>query len=218
MMHCDAVVIPFGHGILSAMSGSDVFEDLQPLLVDAIPRSLSEATPSLRTCVVRVYYFDTHAPCTYLELRTVSESLREQLISTRGKAARYFLWSSAECCSDGPDPEVSLGLEPHASEDVVAGFAQIYSLLCQNEDTYMKRFRDMLHLVAFRLNQLDWSAFLNVTEDFVVVPADGSQFFANEFATDVYECRKSIPRKKRKLLKARHLFPGFFDEIVYGRV
>jgi hypothetical protein len=79
----------------------------------------------------------------------------------------------------------------------------VYELLSESEDKYMPALQRMLRRVSRELNKKDWSAICEVTDDFVIAPADGSQFFAGD--QDYADLVKSIPPKRLALLRSRGL-------------
>jgi hypothetical protein len=175
------------------------FDQLVPLLVDAIPKAVSALKLKKPVCIVRIYYYDTHAPCTYLSLRTVSAECRDQVVAAKGRNAPFYLWSSGEDCGDG-----TVGLPPEKpagkpDKQIAALFEKVYDLLCEDEDEYMDPFREMLRQVAAKLNALDWSKVCKVTDDFVVAPADGSMHFGDDYEDLV----ASVPEERLELLRSR---------------
>lgn len=50
-----------------------VFDELQPLLIEAIPRTIAALNVSRPIAVARIYYYDTHAPHCFLTLRVITE-------------------------------------------------------------------------------------------------------------------------------------------------
>jgi hypothetical protein len=70
------------------------------------------------------------------------------------------------------------------------------------EDAELLRpFRSMMHRVASRLNDLDWSTTLPTTDDFVVAAIDRIGYWLFE------DMALSIPPAKREMLRKRHLLP-----------
>ncbi len=59
--------------------------------------------------------------------------------------------------------------------------------------------RKMTQRVAQKLNQIDWLPYCAVTDDFVVVPADGS----HSFTADFEELTASVTPDRIKLLCQR---------------
>ena len=175
-----------------------VFDQLIPLLIDAIPRSIAALRLSESICCLRVYYYDTHAPSAYLLLKPVTESFRNQLLASQGRSALFYLWGSGEPKGDGP--QTILG-DSDADRATAELFNRIYELLCDDENRHMPAYRQALHRVAQQLNARDWSQICPVTDDFVVVPADGSMHFVDELA----DIAGSIPSASLELLRSRGL-------------
>ena len=124
---------------------------------------------------------------------------RAQLLAEKGPSALYHLWAANEEGCDGPDVQLD-GPQP-----ITDLFAQVYDLLCQSEEQHMPPFRALLQRVALALNQQDWSGVCPVTDDFVVVPADGSRFFCDEYC----DIAGSVPAQRLELLRSRGLLgPG----------
>lgn len=176
------------------------FAPLVPLLVKAIPLAVSSLRPKKPLAIVRVYFYDTHAPCTYLLLRTVSAECRADVLATRGAEGPFYLWGSGEDAGDGeviiPPEEPSTP----ADQKIASLFEQIYELLGEDEEENMPVFREMLREVCRTLNVLDWTRICPVTDDFVVVPADGSMFFGGDDGEDILEC---VPAERVALLRSR---------------
>ena len=181
------------------MSQADVFKRLEPLLIDAIPKAVKAESINQPVCTLRVYYYDTHAPCTYLLLRAMSAQRRAQLLEEKGQSALYYLWAANEEGCDGP--EIALDGPPTVAEL----FAQVYDLLCESEEQHMPPFRALLQRVSLALNRQDWKGACPVTDDFVVIPADGSRFFCDEYN----DIASSVPAERLELLRSRErLGPG----------
>lgn len=68
----------------------DVFQSLVAKLVDAIPQAIGSLKVTKPICCVRVEYYDTHAPCAYLTLRTISADLRAKFLEEEGRDASYL--------------------------------------------------------------------------------------------------------------------------------
>jgi hypothetical protein len=185
------------------MNVTTVFESLVPRLVDAIPRSVGAIGLTEPICCLRIYYYDTHAPCAYLVLRPVDESFRSKVLAEKGGDALYYLWASAEDMK-GDAPEATLGdvEADSANRDL---FRRIYDLLSEDEDRYMPIYRKALQKASYQLNLMDWRSVCRVTDDFVVAPADGSQCFADDYP----DIAQSVPAARLELLRSRGLLgPG----------
>src|SRR5262249_2185782 len=161
------------------MNVTTVFASLVPRLVDAIPRTVAALGLAEPICCLRIYYYDTHAPCAYLLLRPVDESFRRKVLAEKGRDALYYLWASAEDMK-GDAPEAIFG---EAEADPATGdlFRRIYDFLSEDEERYMSIYRMSLQKASYQLNLMDWRSVCPVTDDFVVAPADGSQCFADDY-------------------------------------
>lgn len=179
------------------MEPSVVFESLVPLLVDAVPRLVSAQQISKPLCRLRLYYYDTHAPCTYVLLALASVDIRTEFAAKYGEDARRYLW--ADGCEE---KNAGYGVMLDGPGEIQRLFAQVYELLCESEEKYMIPFRTMLQRVAWELNLRDWRDVCPVTDDFVVIPADGSVHFG-----DFGDIIHSIPSEKLHLLRSRGLGP-----------
>lgn len=178
------------------MKDSEVFEALVPLLVDEIPKRIAALKLKQPIFRLRIYYYDTHAPATYLMLVPSTEDYRAELIRKHGDESRHELWVGG----DGTDvPKCEL-FDPRP---IAKLFNQVYKLLDEKESFYMVQFRAMLHRVAWRLNRLDWTGICPVTDDFFVVPHDGSAHFDNGWPDVV----RSIPPERLELLRSKGFGP-----------
>ncbi|MEO0475758.1 MAG: hypothetical protein AAF085_07295 [Planctomycetota bacterium] len=74
----------------------------------------------------------------------------------------------------------------------------------QDEEEVIRPFRKSMYKASKALNKLDWSAYLEVTDDFVVAVTDYVGHLVDE------DIPASIPRKKRKILD----IAGWFGEPV----
>jgi hypothetical protein len=176
----------------------NVFTALESLLVKAIPQSVAKLRIKETICCLRVYYYDTHAPCTYLHLKTVTEAFRKSVLDEREGSALFYLWSSTEEKGDGASVDIG---GPEEGGDIAKLFEHVNALLDKDEDKFMLRFRELLQQVCLKLNSKNWSKVCPVTVDFVVAPADGSQHFAD----DADDIAKSIPAKRLELLRSTGL-------------
>jgi hypothetical protein len=129
-------------------------------------------------------------------LKTISEQLRSKILAKKKADAFRCLWDSSEECGQGPD--VCLD-ESIASPQLEKRFKDVYKLLSKDLEAYMPLFRATLQRVCMELNSREWSQFFHVKDDFVIVPADGSQFFRDEFD----DISKSMSPERLKLLQSK---------------
>ena len=74
----------------------------------------------------------------------------------------------------------------------------------------MRPYQRMLQRVSRKLNAKDWSVYCPVTDDFVIAPADGSQYFAGD--EDYADIVNGIPPKRLAFLRSRGLFGPSEDD------
>jgi hypothetical protein len=182
------------------MSKPNTFENLARVLVAAIPTAIASLKLAKAVCCVRIHYYDTHAPSTYLLLKTISADCRTSVLESKGRNALYYLWGSGEECGDGhvylPKPT-----SPDDPPGIKTLLETVYDLLRDDEGKYMDQFRSMLQRVSLELHSIDWNRFCPVTDDFSIVPADGSAHFGNEYD----DIANSIPPARLDLLRSRGL-------------
>lgn len=84
------------------MNATGVFQALESLLIERIPQVLASVPHAEPLCIVRIYYYDTHAPYTYLDFQTVSVSQRQSKLAafqdSRPEGPLFYLWSPGERC------------------------------------------------------------------------------------------------------------------------
>jgi hypothetical protein len=182
------------------MNPLKVFEKIKPLLLQAIPEYIRATPIADPLAIVRLYYYDTHAPSTYLDFMYVSHQQRQ--VALDSEDPMVDLWCSTEDCGSRPKIEIPRELPLTAlDQELTALFAKIYEVLSEDEyeETGMELFRAALQSVARQLNQMDWRSICNVTDDFVIVPADGSMHFGD----DEPDILAAIPPDRLALLHAR---------------
>ena len=177
-----------------------VFEDIQPLLREEIQRSLQSVTHSGELCIVRLFYYDTHAPCAYVDFRCVTTDQRRATIQQYQDDGLMYLWGSGEECGDRPRIVIPKREPKDAQEQRLAQlFAMVYSLLSSDEKEYMRQYRSAIQRVALAMNSDDVAWTFPVSDDFVIVPADGSMHFCDD-ESDVIA---SVPQYTIELLRSR---------------
>jgi Leucine Rich repeats (2 copies) len=189
----------------------DPFTPLRSILIEAIPQAVAALRAGESLCALRICCYDTHAPCAYLQLRTISEECRRGVVSKHGRDAPYYLWAAGENCGEAKTDLPPTHPFGEAHQRMQALFAVVYELLCEDESGAMAAYRKMLQEVATELNAKDWKQLCSVTDDFVVAPADGSQHFADDF----HDLVNSIPADRLTLLRSRGLLgpPGRWSQL-----
>ena len=163
------------------------FAEIEELLVSLIPKRVRElAIPIPVYCVMVEYYSSTVVGDVVPTLKLPSDSFRRRVQEARGTDAPHFLWSP---------PEV-----PHSS-DIFTASLKSDELLAKVRAHPNLVSRKMARAVALRLNELDWTQILPVSDGFVVVAADATQAFADEFG----DIKASIGERRWTDLIARRL-------------
>lgn len=191
------------------------FDQIYRSLIAAIPDVIESFTYPEPLCLVRVYYYDSHAPSTYLDFRCVSVRERQEVLKKqqhKPSGPLYYLWAAGEEC--GTSLPATIPENPESSSGILAGwnlysmnpdkqikglFAEVNSLLDQDSNLYMTEFRKTLQRVTLKLNELDWKQICEVSDDFVIIPADGSRFFGR----DEDDIEQGMPAERLKLLQSR---------------
>lgn len=179
------------------MSKQKVFDQLVPLLAGAIPAAVKSLDVQQPTWCLSIRYFDTHAPSTYLELVGKSEASRTKRMEADES---WELWSPGATEEDRSFAADMPGAPPRSPEEerIQSIFKLVYAFLCDTDGADMVPFRKALFQVTQKLNRLKWGDILPVTDDFVVVPGDGSAHFCDD--ADLTE---GIPADRLRLLKSR---------------
>ncbi|MEO1527884.1 MAG: hypothetical protein AAFX06_20830 [Planctomycetota bacterium] len=138
-------------------------------------------------CCLRVYYFDSHAPYGHLIVRTVYESERNALYEESEDFFDEF-WNPSHWFGSGP--EVYIGQEKESEWRVEQLLAELYIEL--GDDSLMERYRAAIGKICRLLNKVPWRNLFPVTDDFVIVMADGSCFL-DDVDQDLVE---SLPTNK----------------------
>ena len=85
------------------MNRRNVFHTLAPILAEAIPKAAASGKQSEPLCRLCVYYYDTHAPYTYLRLVPATEKWRAEVLSKHGDRTTEYFWSPGRDEGDLPD-------------------------------------------------------------------------------------------------------------------
>jgi hypothetical protein len=125
-------------------------------------------------------------------LAVALQSEREAFSKRHGPArARDYLWSPTEWRLHDVD-------ELEYREPALLALASDANQLIWQKEQFA-RARKHVDTIAKRLNQLDWSAVLPVTDDFVVFSVDVAS------GDGIEGVRRAVPAKKRALLREREL-------------
>jgi hypothetical protein len=179
------------------------FKELVPLLSKAVPAAVrSLQIPDPLFCI-RLFFHDTHAPaedyCCWV--RCLTDTARQRVL----KSARPIdipdeLWHpTMGIANERPSPDLGVyeaDLTPNA--ELMDLYARVYAMISESEEENMLKLRVALRRVSLNLHTIEWSQ--RVTDDFVVFPADGSNYFGGDYEQDM---KASIPSQRLKLLAKR---------------
>jgi len=186
------------------------FKDLVAILNKAIPAAVEQLQIPEPIFCVRLYFHDTHAPAEdyCCSVRCIAESARQRIVQANDPSnIPDALWHPtlgiANELSSGDNGVYEADLTSHA--ELVDLYAQVYTLLAESEEENLPKFRTALRRVSMTLHMVKWPATVLMSDDFVVFPADGSNFFGGEYEEDM---KASIPGKRLELLVKR----GFMAE------
>lgn len=168
----------------------DLVPELTNLLVEHIPKVVAAAAITEPAyCVALVY--DAEGSILPPELGVGLERQRMQWIASKGNEVIHYVWSSAdyERFDDG-----TLQIDNRRVYDVSKALLRSLHVKGTENPAIM-----LLARVAAKLNQFDWSAWLPVTDDFVVIPLSLEGGFRSA-AVNV-----AIPAERRKVLRRKKL-------------
>jgi hypothetical protein len=176
---------------------------IEALLVSHIPKVVKAAKLREPVYCLRIWYNGTDSLETAVPwLMLVKESTRKSFIRKHGKKAPYYIWCADEATNDESTNTVQSFNVQIDNEELVKQYGLWYEHLCDlDDDEELQPFREMSQRVAAKLNTLDWSAIVPVTDDFVVFPADGSHTFCD----DLGDLNASVPEERLNLLRSRNL-------------
>lgn len=166
-----------------------------PKLIQSTARSIAPAEPIY--AVIVCYSDNTSAE--FMPSVIVSPEAVRQWAKKYG-AVDYDIWKpQVELSSDGSFKRDWLK-HPAVQKKIVTCYDILTEPGNQDDSVLLLPFREMLWRVARNLNQQDWKAILQPTDDFVVIVSDESGFTVEE------DARESLPEQKRLLLESRGLF------------
>jgi len=183
--------------------------ELEKLLTAEIPKAVKAAQIKEPVYCARVWYNGTDSPEDAVPwVMVVKESARQEFLTKHGNdQAPFYVWGADEISY--PEQAYAVHLE---NERLGPLYAKWYEYLCDAEDDEeLQPFREMVQRVSRTLNDLDWNKVAKVTDDFVVVPADGSHTFCD----DLGDLLASVSDEQLELLQSRNLIPDMdqdFDD------
>jgi hypothetical protein len=123
------------------------------------------------------------------------------VLADKGKRAPHYLWCADEC-EEGDGVICATVTDATVSRLCRDWYRQLPKGSLP-DDSALFPLREAIQRVAATLNRLDWQPYAPVTDDFVVIPADGTHSFCADYA----EMLSSIPPDRLDLLRSR-LFLG----------
>lgn len=182
------------------MNGPEILDRLEDLLTTAIPLRAKSIQISEPVYCLRIWYKGTNS---LPDDRTPSLMLpkrvwRERMLAEKGAEAPHYIWAADEVDTFRDMAYFAEIADPVIERAVLEWFAQMPDRELP-EDNDLLPMRDMVRRVAARLNQLQWSKYATVTDDFVVMAADGSHSFVDDFG----DMEASVPRERIDQFRSR---------------
>ena len=178
------------------------FKSLVPLLSKAVPAAVGISQIPDPIFCIRLYFHDTHAPpenfCCWV--RCLTEPARRRVVEEEDPVnVPDSLWHpTMGVANELPEGVYHVDLASNA--ELLELYSEIYALLEESSDENVPKLRTALRRVSLMLHMIKCPDTVATTDDFVVFPADGSNFFAGEYEQDM---KTSIPSKRLELLAER---------------
>ncbi|MEL7500748.1 MAG: hypothetical protein AAFN77_24355 [Planctomycetota bacterium] len=179
---------------------TSILDRLLDTVVSEVPASVRAFKSDEPVVCLHLVYYDTHAPCAYIDLKITTKSKRAELYAEDpgdfwdgwGEPGNYSL---GELGGDNADS---------SSESEL--FVKLYDFISEDGkmDENMKLYHDTLARAAYKINETLPEDFTGISDDFVVVLGDGSRWTGGCDPDDVLDC---VPPEKLRLLVER----GFWD-------
>jgi predicted RNase H-like HicB family nuclease len=193
------IPVPRGRQIKQSLNANELtalLAEIESHLVGFIPNAIKQLQVTNRAYCVFLVYLDStvvgdHAP--FLAVG-VDELRQEFLANDQGGQMPWW------------DPYGASGKLRHVRCDkIVSEVERCYQIFfsgsesSSEDDVMLRPFRESLHSVARRLNQIDWRPILPITDDFAVVVIDGTAYWLDE------DISASVPADRLELLRSRGL-------------
>lgn len=197
---------PDGHIVMPKVPKA-ALKQIEDILFTEVPKAAKAARITEPVYCLRIWYNGTDSSEDAIpHLLLIKDSTRQKFLTKYGDDPLMlcdYLWSADEATFEGFSYDVSL-----PDTDLLAPYKVWYDYLCdQDEDEELQPFREMVQRVSKKLNQLDWTAMIPVTDDFVVFPADGSHTFCD----DLGDLQASISPAQWKHFESKDWIPNLDD-------
>ena len=192
------------------MSATQLLNQIERLLSDQIPNCVFTAKirEPIYALIVRYCDNNSYGSERTPQLMLVKESWRKQVLADSEKCSdpAYFLWSHDEL-HDQQKAIICELSDPQLNSLCQEWYAEQYSVANESlsAEEALEPMRKLCRRVCQSLNQIEWTEYALVTDDFVVFPADGSHTFLED-GEDLMVC---IPPDKLAILQSRGFMPSF---------
>jgi hypothetical protein len=183
------------------MDSQSTLAQLEELLVEHIPHRIKEEEIKEPIYCLHVWCYGlARMPGDYTPTLTLKpESLRRTILAEKGDLAPHYLYCAHEARREA-GADINIDFESDTITQLVEGwFAQLPKRKFPMDEDVLP-LHDCIKRVAATLNQLYWTPFTPVTDDFVVLPADGSHSVGGDYQG--WEDGR-VPADKIALLQAR---------------
>jgi hypothetical protein len=186
------------------MTSEQILAGIEEVLVLAIPQRVKALAINEAVYCLRIWWYGTDMPGDRTPSLTLAkESYRQLMVAVKGDKAPYYIWSADEIDSFD-DREASAFRAEIANPPTAKLVASWYAQMPDRgwpDDADLIPLQTMVRRVATRLNRLRWADYASVTDDFVVMAADGSHSLI-----DVYgDMLASVPQERIEQLRSRRL-------------
>ena len=187
------------------MNSPEILDRLEDLLTAAIPLRVKAIRISEPVYCLRIWYKGTDS---LPEDRTPSlmlpkQAWRERMLAEKGEGAPHYIWAADEIDTFRDMVYFAEIGDPAIERIVFDWYAQMPDRELPDDNDLLP-LRDMVRRVAARLNEFQWSKYATVTDDFVVMAADGSHSFVDDFG----DMEASVPRERIDQFRSRRLLGG----------
>ncbi len=184
------------------------YEELAQLLINEVPLLIKKLDIGEPIWCVRLYYFDTNVDGDSfgIEIRCLTDKPKLEVVKEKRPIdIPYYLWSPTSGVGNRiPRPGNGIQviyLRNYA--EFSKHFDDIHKEFSDSEQDTMVKQREVVRKAAKILNSSKWPKEIQLTNDFVVLPGDGNNYFDSDYTEDFEVC---VSTKKIELLKTK----GFY--------